>query len=109
MSSLTENVPRAVRSSVARTQAERDANKKIEEAINGFREAYMDAHPEATRGTLIDWIVVAAEVEADDDDPADDVTAYSIIFPGGAMPWYRARGLLEAGIYYLSRPEEDDA
>lgn len=50
---------------------------------------------------MVDWVVVAAETKPDMENPDDDLTAYSIIMPNGGIPWYRARGLLEAGIKYL--------
>src|SRR5678816_1149698 len=84
---------------MARTPEEIAANEAIEKAIEGYRDAYRIAHPDATFGTLVDWVVVAAEIKPNMEDAAEDVTAYSIIMPGGAIPWYRARGLLEAGIY----------
>jgi len=93
---------------MARTQEERDTNDLIEAAIEAYREAYRNAHPEATHGTMTDWVVIAAETKPNMDEPEDDVTAYSIIMPGGSIPWYRARGLLQAGIHYLGLQEEDD-
>lgn len=92
---------------MARTQEEKDANDGIEAAIEAYREAFRKAHPDATAGTTTDWIVVAAEVVPNMEDPDEDVTAYSIIMPRGGIPWYRARGLLEAGISYLTHPVED--
>ena len=95
---------------MARSQEERDTNDMIEAAIEAYREAYRNNHAEATHGTLTDWIVVAAETKPDMDDPAEDVTAYSIIMPNGGIPWYRARGLLEAGNHYFTHnagPEAD--
>jgi len=93
---------------VARSQEERRTNDAIEAAIEAYRIAYRDANPEATHGTMTDWIVIAAETKPDMDDPEDDVTAYSIIMPGGGIPWYRARGLLEAGIRYLAMPDKEE-
>lgn len=93
---------------MARTQAEKDASDALELAIDAFRIAYNNAHPDATDGTIVDWIVVAAETKPNLSDPDDDVTAYSIIMPNGGIPWYRARGLLQAGIFYLSDPVEDN-
>lgn len=93
---------------MARTPEERMTNEGIERAINAFREAYRDNHPEATHGTLTDWIVVAAEIKPDMENPDDDVTAYSIIMAGGSIPWYRAYGLLRAGMHYLDLPQEDN-
>ena len=92
---------------MSRTPEEKATNKAIEAAIEAFRTAYHEAHPDSSMGTLVDWIVVAAEAIPDAKDPADDVTAYSIIMPGGAMPSYRARGLLEIGIQYLGMTEPD--
>lgn len=90
-----------------RSEAERVASVAIESAIEQYRDAYRAAHPDATYGTMTDWVVIAAETKPDMDDPDEDITAYSIIMPGGGIPWYRARGLLEAGIHYLAMPTED--
>jgi hypothetical protein len=92
---------------MARTLAEKEASDELELAIDAFRKAYIAAHPDVTDGTLVDWIVVAAETKPNLNDPDDDVTAYSIIMPNGGIPWYRARGLMQAGIYYLDEPTED--
>ena len=78
------------------------ANEAIEAAIEQFRIAYAAAHPEATQGTLVDWIVIAAETKPDMEDSDNDLTAYSIIMPGGGIPWYRSMGLLAAGKHYLT-------
>jgi hypothetical protein len=90
---------------MARSHEERIANEALEVAIDAFRAAFMKAHPDNAYGTLVDWIVVAAETKPDMEDASEDVTAYSIIMPGGGIPWYRARGLLQAGIEYLSVQE----
>lgn len=93
-----------------RTPEEREANDAIETAIERYRKAYRDAHPEAVQGTLTDWIVVAAETAPDLEDAEEDVTAYTIIMAGGGIPWYRSIGLLTAGKHYLTYnagPEED--
>lgn len=90
-----------------RTPEERAANDGIEAAIEAYRLAYHKAHPDSAYGTLTDWIIVAAEVEPNMEDPDEDVTAFSIIMPGGGIPWYRARGLLEAGVQYLKGPKEE--
>lgn len=90
---------------MARTQAERDANDMIEAAIEAYREAYLDAHPEAVRGILQDWIVVAAENKPDADEACD---ALLIIMPGGGIPTYRAIGLLEMGRRYVMESSEEE-
>lgn len=90
-----------------RTPEERAANDAIEAAIDAYRRIYCEAHPEATNGTLTDWIVVSAETKPDMENPDDDVTAYSIVMPGGGIPWYRARGLLQAGCEFLSGTERE--
>lgn len=90
---------------MARTPEERATNDAIEAAIEAYREVYRVDHPEATHGTLVDWIVIAAEIKPDMDDSSEDITAYSIIMPNGGVPWYRSRGLLEAGIRYLELPD----
>lgn len=82
------------------TEAERAAKAEIEAAIEKYRVAFADAHPEATQGVLGDWIVVAAETKVDPDDPEEDLTAYSVIMNG--QPWYRSIGLLAAGRHYLT-------
>lgn len=92
---------------MARTPEERATNDAIEAAIEAYREAWRVSHPESTHGTLVDWIVIAAETKPDMEDSSEDITAYSIIMPGGGIPWYRARGLLEAGITYLELPNEE--
>lgn len=95
---------------MARTPAEKATNDAIEMAIDAYRKAYMEANPEDEEvryGTLVDWIVVAAETKPDlNGEAEDDITAYSFIMPGGSIPWYRARGLLEAGITYLRLTED---
>lgn len=90
-----------------RTPKERETNDAIEAAIDAYRRAYCASHPDATDGTLTDWIVVAAETKPDMENPDDDVTAYSIVMPGGGIPWYRARGLLEAGVTFMSGTERE--
>lgn len=90
-----------------RTPEERAANDAIEAAIEAYRDAYRKAHPDSTHGTLVDWILVAAEVQPNMENPEEDVTAFSIIMPNGGIPWYRGRGLLEAGILYLGKMQED--
>lgn len=92
---------------MSRTPEERAANDAIEVAIDAYREAYRAAHPDCTHGTMVDWVVIAAETKANMEDPSEDVTAYSIVMPGGGIPWYRARGLLEAGIAYLNLEDDD--
>lgn len=87
---------------MARSPEEREANEAIEAAIEQYRAVWQKYHPESQEGTLVDWIVVAADTKPDLEDSSDDVTSYSIIMPKGGMPWYRARGLLEAGIEYMS-------
>lgn len=82
------------------TPRERAAKAQIEAAIEEYRAAYAEAHPEATQGVLGDWIVVAAETKPDLEDEENDLTAYSIIMNG--MPWYRSIGLLAAGKHYLT-------
>ena len=94
-----------------RSEEERKTNDAIEAAIDAYRVAYRAAHPEATHGTLTDWVVVAAETKPDMEDPSEDVTAYSIIMPNGGIPWYRSMGLLQAGVHYFSHnvgPTGDD-
>lgn len=86
---------------MARTARERAANDAIEAAIDEYRAAYQEAHPEVRLGTTVDWIVVAAETIPDMNDSAEDETSYSVIMPGGGIPTYRARGLLAAGIQYV--------
>lgn len=90
-----------------RSDVEKATNDAIEAAIDAYREAYRATHPNSVHGTLVDWIVVAAETKADMSDPDEDVTAYSIIMPGGGIPWYRGRGLLEAGIAFMSGTETE--
>lgn len=87
---------------MAQTEAQKVATAAIEAAIEQYRLAFREANPEATNGVLGDWVLVAAETIPDMDDPADDVTAYSVIMAGGGMAWYRARGLLAAGIHYMT-------
>jgi len=93
---------------MARSQEEHDTNDMIEAAIEAYREAYRNNHAEATHGTLTDWIVIAAETVPNMEDSSEDVTAYSIIMPSGGIPWYRGRGLLEAGIRYLELPDNEE-
>lgn len=82
---------------MARTAREKAATAAIEAAIQEYNLAFKEAHPEAELGTIVDWIIVAAEGVADSEDPDEDRTLYSIIMPGGGIPYYRARGLLVAG------------
>lgn len=90
-----------------RSAEEMAANEAVEAAILAYRDAYAAAHPEAKVGTLMDWIVVAAEV-IPGAKPYDDETAYSIIMPGGSIPHYRADGLLSMGKRYIQGYESDD-
>lgn len=92
---------------MARSDAERATNDAIETALLAYRDAYAAAHPEARVGALVDWIVVAAEV-VPGATPDEDVTAYSIIMPGGGIPAYRAAGLLEMGKGYVTTGSEEE-
>lgn len=92
---------------MSRTSEEKATNDAIEEAIEAYRRAYKVAHPEATMGTLTDWIVVAAEI-IPGEDPDDDETGYSIIMPGGGIPIYRANGLLSMGKRYVMYGADGD-
>ena len=91
---------------MARTQEEKDANDMVEAAILAYKDAYAAAHPEARVGTLVDWIVVAAEL-VPGEDPDDDETAYAVIMPGGGIPGYKAVGLLEFGKKYAMGGSDD--
>lgn len=92
---------------MATTAEERSAKAAIEDAIERYREAFRKAHPESTHGTLTDWILVAAEIKPNMEDPDEDFVAYSIVTNN--LPWYRARGLMEAGIQFMNGVEETDA
>jgi hypothetical protein len=46
---------------------------------------------------LIDWIVIGYVTNPDD----EKASAYPMLYSNGVMPTYRARGLLETGLYYL--------
>jgi len=94
---------------MTRSTEERATNDAIEDAINAYREAFRQTHPDATHGTIVDWIVVAAETKPNMEDSEEDITAYTIIMPNGGIPWYRARGLMEAGVKYLSLEEVEEA
>lgn len=90
-----------------RTPEEIASNDAVEAAIEAYRQAYKAAHPEAVMGTLVDWIVVAAEI-VPGDNPDDDETAYSIIMPQGGIPTYRANGLLSMGKRYVMYGADGD-
>jgi len=89
-----------------RSDREKAANDAIEAALVEYRDAYAEAHPEARVGTLMDWIVVAAEM-LPGDSPEDDETAYSVVMPGGNMASYKAIGLLRMGLYYIGDNSDD--
>lgn len=82
----------------------RAATAGIEAAIEAYRVAFRAAYPDATHGILGDWIVVAAETVPDMDSPDDDETAYCIMMSNGGIAWYRARGLLQAGVEFIGVP-----
>lgn len=92
---------------MSRTPEEVATNDAIEAAIEAHRQAYKAANPDESIGTLVDWIVVAAEI-VPGDTPDDDETAYSIIMPSGGIPTYRATGLLSMGKRYVMYGADGD-
>lgn len=93
---------------MAKTDRQQKASDALEAAIMEARDAWSAANPGSVDGTVIDWIVVTAEVKPDMEEPENDIHAYSILMPNGGIPWYRGRGLLEAGIRYLEIDGERD-
>lgn len=91
---------------MATTPEERAAKAEIEAALEKYKQTFLAAHPEGVHGTLTDWIVVFAETKPNLEDPDQDETAYSIVTNN--LPWYRARGLMEAGIQFMNGVESDD-
>jgi hypothetical protein len=95
---------------MARSVEERAALDALEAAIEKHSAVWYREHPDtdAAQGTLVDWIIITAEIKPDMDDSDNDKTTYGIIYRGGSIPWYRARGLLDAAIDRLEAGEEEE-
>jgi hypothetical protein len=95
---------------MARSADEKAALEALEMAIEAHSTVWYRENPDtdAVRGTVVDWIIITAEIKPDMEDGDNDKTTYGMIYRGGSIPWYRARGLLAAGINRLEANEEDD-
>lgn len=94
---------------MARTEEQKQADARLYEAIVATDKAYRTE--ESVVGVVTDYIVVAAVVKPDMEDPDEDMTAYSVLMSGGGMPYYRSQGLLKAGMKCLDlqfEGSEDD-
>lgn len=92
---------------MARSAEEKAALEMLEHAIEHHSDVWYREHPEHPRGTLVDWIIISAEIKPDMDDSDNDQTTYGLIFRGGTMPWYRARGLMQAGIDRIDAGDDE--
>lgn len=90
---------------MAQTDRQKAATIALEAAIVEASAAW--AGPDNDGMVIVDWVVVAAEIKPDLQDPDGDRTGYSILMTGGGLPWYKAVGLLQAGAKILADPRED--
>jgi hypothetical protein len=93
---------------MARSAEEKAALEALEAAIEAHSAVWYQENPDHPRGTMVDWIIVTAEIKPDMEDSDNDQTTYGIIYRGGSIPWYRARGLMDAGINRLENQEEEE-
>lgn len=91
---------------MARTEEQKQADARLYEAIVATDRAYRTE--ESVDGVVTDYIVVAAVVKPNMEDPDDDLTAYSVLMSGGGLPYYRSQGLLKAGMKCLDLRIEEE-
>jgi len=76
---------------MARTEAQREADDKLSEAIQNVLNAYQD---EAEHQYFMsDYLVICAQSRIDED--GDSETAYNYLYRNGSLPTHTILGLLD--------------